>query len=782
MKGFFKKALLGVGISVLVFLLGLGVFFLFVSRSLPSVEELKSYKPPCATVVYSSDGKIIGEFYHQMRYYVPLDKIPVFVRNAFIAAEDAKFYEHKGIDITGMIRAAWKDIKARKLIQGGSTITQQVVKSILLTPKKSIARKIKEIVLARRIEKSLTKDKILELYLNQIYLGHGSYGVEAASRVYFGKHVWELNLPEAALLAGLPKAPSRYDPIRNFPLARKRLRYVLKRMWEEGMISEEEMEKALNYSFVFKEYVNRFLNTTPYFTEYVRRYLLDKYGEKLTYEGGLVVQTTVDVSLYKAAERALLKGLREIDRRRGFRGPVRHLDPSEIGSFLKEEEKELAGIEALEAGKSYEGVVTAVDAKRRFYSVSVGPFVGRIPFSKLSWARKLIDESGSLIAYRPYSKILSVGDVVKVTPLRKSNGTYVFDLDQDVEPQGAVICMDLRNWEVRVLIGGRNFKQSQFNRAIQARRQPGSSFKPVIYSVAFDSGFTPASIIDDSPVVVKNPDGSEWMPRNYTGRFYGPTRLREALVFSRNVVTVKLLQKIGIDKVIKRARILGITSPLPHDLTLALGSCSISPFELVRAYAVLACYGVKRKPVFVLSVKKGDDVLEENTPVSVSDVSGYLDETWDSQRVVSEKTCYILINILEDVIKRGTGRRAKVIGRPCAGKTGTTNDQRDAWFIGFTPQLLTGVWVGFDDMRSLGKGETGARAALPIWLDFMGFAVKGFPPLDFPAPDGIVFAKIDPKTGLLVGPGENGIFEVFKEGMLPPRKKRGGGLRELFGY
>ncbi len=757
-------------------------FFYVVSRELPSVDVLRAYRPPSATVIYSSDGKIIGELFRERRYFVPLDKIPQVVRNAFIAAEDARFYEHRGIDLMGILRAAFKDIASGEIKQGGSTITQQVVKSILLTPRRSFVRKAKEIILARRIEKYLTKDKILEIYLNQIYLGHGAYGVEAASRVYFGKHVWELNLPEAALLAGLPRAPSRYDPVKNFTLAKERLRYVLKRMWENRMVSEDEMEKALEYKFVFKKYENKFLNTTPYFTEYIRRYLVEKYGEKLTYEGGLTVYTTVNTSLYKAAERALLKGLKELDRRRGYRGPIKHLEPDEVGRFLDEETSELLGVEKLDLGKDYEGLITGVDVKARVYKVSVGPFIGVIPFSRIRWAKKLVDVDGNVVAYRPYRKILSLGDVVKVVPIKEVDGGYIFDLDQDIEVQGALYSLDLRTWEVRAMVGGRDFRESQFNRVIQARRQPGSAFKPIIYSVALDSGFTPATIIDDSPIVVKNPDGSEWRPRNFSGRFYGPTRLRNALVFSRNVVTVKVLKSIGVDKVIERARVLGITSPLPHDLTLALGSCSISPYELVNAYAVIASYGVKRKPIFIKSVYKGDELLEENLPLGVKDVSGYLDETWDDKRVMSEDTAYIIINILKDVVKRGTGWRVKALGRPCAGKTGTTNDQRDAWFIGFTPHILTGVWVGFDDMRSLGRGETGSRAASPIWLYYMRDAVKGFPVSDFPVPKGIVFAKIDPKTGCLAGPGEEGVFEVFKEGHLPPKRKREEGLRELFNY
>ncbi len=782
MLRFLKYFFLTILVIILLTGISVAIFIYHLSKGLPSVDFLKTYRPPSATIIYSSDGKVIGEFFKERRYYVPLSEIPPVVRKAFIAAEDAHFYEHKGIDIFGIIRAAWKNIEAGEIVQGGSTITQQVVKALLLTPKKSFTRKIKEIILAHRIEKHLSKDRILEIYLNQIYLGHGAYGVEAASRTYFGKSVWELTLPEAALLAGLPKAPSKYDPLRNFKLAKERLRYVLRRMWEEGMISEEEREKASNYQFQFKEYKSRFLNTTPYFTEYVRRYLLEKYGEKLTYGGGLVVYTTVNVSLYKAAERALLKGLKELERRRGYKGPLLHLSDDEIDRFIDEESKDFLGLEELEKGRLYKGVVISVDRKRRRYDVVVGPFHGYIPFSSIKWARKLIDVDGDVIAYRRPWNVLKRGDVIRVSVKGIDGDRYIFDLEQDLEVQGAIYTLDLRDWEIRVVLGGRNFKESQFNRVLQARRQPGSAFKPIIYSVAFDNGFTTASIIDDSPIIVKNPDGSEWRPRNFTNKFYGPTRLREALVFSRNVVTVKLLRKIGVKKVIERARTLGITSPLPNDLTLALGSCSITPYELINAYSVIACYGVKRKPIFIRKIYRGDDIIEDNTREPLKDVSQYLDEEWDEKRVISKQTAYLIIDVLKDVVKRGTGRRVRSIGRPCAGKTGTTNDQRDAWFIGFTPQLITGVWVGFDDMRSLGKGETGSRAASPIWLYFMREAVKGLPPVDFPIPNGIVFARIDPKTGRLIKGGSGGMFEVFKKGELPPEKEEEGGLRELLNY
>ncbi len=780
MKRFLKLSLLSFLIASLLALFTLAGIIYYFSKNLPSVAFLKAYRPPSATIIYSEDGKVIGELYKERRYYVPLSEIPKVVRNAFIAAEDAHFYKHKGIDIIGIIRAAIKNIEAGEIVQGGSTITQQVVKSLLLTPKRSFTRKLKEMILAYRIEKYLTKDRILELYLNQIYLGHGAYGVDAAARVYFGKRVWELNLPEAALLAGLPKAPSKYDPLRNFKLARERERYVLRRMYEEGMITEEEREKALSYTFHFKPYENRFLNTTPYFTEYVRRYLVEKYGEKTVYEGGLSVYTTVNVSLYKAAERALIKGLRELERRRGYKGPIKHLKGEELDRFIDEETKDFLGVEGLEKGKLYDGVVVGVDKKNRCYQVAVGPFRGYIPFSSIKWATKIIDLDGNIIAWKRPWEVLRKGDVVKVSVSSQRDGLYRFSLEQDVEVQGAIYSLDLRNWEVRVMLGGRDFKESQFNRVVQARRQPGSAFKPIIYSVAFDNGFTPASVIEDSPIIIRNPDGSEWRPKNFSGKFYGPTRLREALVYSRNVVTVKLLQKLGVDKVIERARLLGITSPLPRDLTLALGSCSISPYELVNAYAVFACYGVKRRPVFVRKVYQGDKLLEDNTVESVEDVSGYLDPSWEPERVVSPQTSYLIINILKDVVKRGTGWRVRNLGRPCAGKTGTTNDQRDAWFIGFTPHIITGVWVGYDDMRSLGKGETGSRAASPIWLYFMKDAVKGFPVKDFPIPKGIVFARIDPKTGYLVKRG--GVFEVFKEGCLPPEKPSEGGIEDLFYY
>lgn len=738
-----------------------GGIYLYFSRDLPDLKAVKEYSPETVTRVYGRGGELIDEFYVERRVLVPLSKIPPHVIKAFLAAEDARFFEHKGIDLRSIVRALITDIRAGKIVQGGSTITQQLVKSLFLTPERTLTRKIKEAILAFRIERNFTKEEILYLYLNQIYLGHGAYGVQAASETYFGKDVSELTLAEAALLAGLPKAPNRYSPYNNPEGARKRMEYVIDRMVEEGFIGKEEARKALSEGIKVRPRKVKTLGIAPYFTEYVRKYIEEKYGYDALYRGGLKVYTTLDVDLQRYAKKAIVDGLRSYDKRHGYRGPIRHLTDQEIEGFLEESRARLSG-SALIRNRIYQGVVMDSRVKENYYLVQVGPYTGRLPYKGLEWAA--VDGSG---VERRVSEVLKKGDVIEVKVEEISeDGTPIFSLEQEPIAQAALIAIDPASGEVRAMVGGYDFRKSQFNRAIQARRQPGSAFKPIIYAAAMDKGYTPASIFIDSPIIYENPisngDGKGkdlWKPENFGHEFYGPMTLREALAKSRNLVTIKLLRTIGVDYAVRYARRLGIESPLNRDLSLALGSSGLSLLELTTAYSVFASRGIRYKPIFIKRiVDKDGRVLEENRA--------------EGKEVISPETAYIMTSLLEGVIKNGTGWRARALARPAAGKTGTTDEYRDAWFIGYTPYLVAGVWVGFDDYRTLGKLETGSRAALPIWLRFMKAAHRGRPVRDFPVPEGVVFRRIDPKTGTLIPPWEGrGIFEVFKKGTEPKEKE-----------
>ncbi len=731
--------------------------YVYFSRDLPKFIALKEYAPDTITRIYASNGELIDEFYVERRILVPLSQIPSHVIKAFLAAEDARFFEHQGVDYKGILRAFISDIKAGRIVQGGSTITQQVVKSLFLTPKKDISRKIKEAILAYRLERSLSKEDILYLYLNQIYLGHGAYGVQAASEVYFGKDVGELSLSEAALLAGLPKAPSRYSPYAHPDAAIKRRNYVINRMLEEGFISYDDAKKALDAPLVLKPKRLKTLGIAPYFTEYVKKYIEERYGSDALYRGGLKIYTTLDIDLQRYAHDAVVRGLKRYDKRHGYRGPIMHIDDdSGIEGFNKEMMKKIPS-DGLEKGVIYRGVVVDNRVAEGYYIVRVGRIGGRLYYRDMRWAG--MDPSSKKVSIQGLFK---KGDVIEVVVKRRGNddSDYTFSLEQTPDVQGALIVLEPKTGEVKAMVGGYDFNTSQFNRAVQAKRQPGSAFKPIIYAAAIDKGMTPADIIIDSPIVYEEvskelEDGIVWKPKNFDEKFHGPITLREALAKSRNVVTIKLLRKIGISYVIDYARNLGIRSPLNPDLSLALGSSSLSPLELSSAYSVFASGGMMISPVFIKKVVDRDgNILEVANP--------------SIERVISSETAYIMTSLLEGVVQNGTGWRAKALGRPAAGKTGTTNKYIDAWFVGYTADYLAGAWVGFDDQGSLGDMETGSRAALPIWLRFMKNAHKDKPIKNFSVPDGVVFAKIDPKTGKPAQLGDkDAIFEVFKKGTEP---------------
>jgi penicillin-binding protein 1A len=657
-----------------------------------------------------------------------------------------------------MVRAFLKNIEAGAIVQGGSTITQQVAKSFFLSPEKSYSRKAREAVLAYRIDKAFSKEQILYLYLNQIYLGHGAYGVGAAAENYFGKSVSELNLAECALLAGLPQAPTRYSPFLAPKQARQRQIYVLKRMIAEGHITSSMAAEAIDTPLDITRRPNWYIEQAPYYTEYVRQYVEDKYGKNVLYREGLQIYTAVNLKMQELGRAALSEGLKALDKRQGYRGPLRHLEPEDMEA-LSQENHETLETQVLEPGEVFEGVVVAVNDAEQRATVRVGAQYGHLQLKDMKWAREPDPE----VAFKDatvhrVSDVLNIGDVISVRVKGKGEETQTWDLALEQTPavEGALLCMETETGHVRAMIGGHDFKVSQFNRAIQSRRQPGSAFKPIIYAAALDKGYSPATVIIDSPLVFEDTEREFiWKPRNYEETFYGPTLLRTALTRSRNVVTVKILRDIGVDYVIDYARRLGIESDLSRDLSIALGSSGISLMELVQAYSVFANQGYRVMPHYVTRILDRDgNVLEESHP--------------EKQRVIEESTAYIVTNLLQGVVEHGTGRRVKALNRPVAGKTGTTNNLFDAWFVGYTPGYVAGVWVGFDEEKSLGVGETGSKAASPIWLAFMQAILNEQPVRAFHVPDGVVFAKIDAETGLLaIAESKHTVFECFKEGTAP---------------
>lgn len=765
---------------LMVVCLGVGGYFWYVwSSNLPYVGEVKEYRPPETTKVFSEKGEVIGRFWVEKRTVVPLDRIPDHLIKAFIAAEDSRFFEHEGVDFKSIFRAFIKNLTAGKIEQGGSTITQQVTKSLLLkNVEKTYRRKVREAILSIQLEKMFSKAHILFLYLNQIYLGHGAYGVQAAAETYFNKDAAALTLAESALLAGLPQAPARYSPVAHFDRAKARQKYVLARMREEGYIDHDAYRKALNAPLDIRASEENTFEKAPYFTEHVRRYLLEKYGKNLLYGGGLRVYTTLDLGKQMAAQEALKKGLAELDKREGYRGPVTHLEKAAVAGFLNKA-NEAFNVDPPTPGQVVQALVTGVDDDAKTVTLRIGSAKGRLPLKEMKWARKPNHKVPYYAAKVSVpSSVLKKGDVVLVRLLRTSGAQmkppkkeennhptkeeaqaqWDVALEQIPTVEGAILSMDPRSGSVKAMVGGRSFNKSQFNRAIQSRRQPGSAFKPIIYAAALDRGVSPVEIILDSPYISdRKPGGEAWKPRNYKKKFYGPTLLRTGLIKSRNVITVKLLNRIGVDYAIDYARKLGITSELAPDLSLALGSSGLSLMELTRAYAVFANGGVLVTPIFVKKVLDRDGhVVEENQP--------------HGEPVISPETAFVLTDLMEAVIREGTGWRIKALKRPVAGKTGTTNDLRDAWFMGYVPGLVTGVWVGYDEPKEMGKGETGSRAASPIWLYYMSEALDGTPVLDFQVPKGVVFAKVDAQNGLLAGPhSKKTVFQSFKQGTAPEK-------------
>jgi len=758
LKKILKYSILAAVILVLSGVLTSVIVYFYLSKDLPKISSLTDYHPSIITEIYSDDNRKIGELYHERRVVVPLSEMPAMLIEAFIASEDARFYKHKGVDFFSIVRAFIKNLEAGEIVQGGSTITQQVTKSFFLTPERSYNRKIKEAILAYRIDKAFSKQEILYLYLNQIYLGHAAYGVEAASENYFGKSAKELNLAECTILAGLPQAPSRYSPFRFPEKAKQRQIYVLNRMVAEGYITNIQATSAINVQLDIQPRRNWYIEKVPFYTEHVRRYIEKKYGPEILYREGLKIYTCVNIEMQKIAREEIEKGLKALDKRQGYRGPTKHLQKEEIEAFSEELQTKFDET-LIEKGQTVEGVVIKIDDKNDTTTVRMGNARGVIEIADMDWARKPDPE----IPYRKNAvkhpgRVLKEGDVILVKAKDKKEGGELWSLalEQVPKAQGALLSLEAGTGHVKAMIGGRDARETQFNRAIQSRRQPGSAFKPIIYAAAIDMEYTPATTIIDSPIVFKDEEQDlKWKPKNYGKKFYGPTLFRTALAKSRNVVTIKILQDIGIDYARDYARKLGITSNLSRDLSIALGSSGVSLLELVNAYSVFNNSGYLVEPIFITKIVDRDgNVLEESAPTK--------------EKAIEKATAYIMTNLLEGVVQHGTGWRAKALGRPTAGKTGTTNDLFDAWFLGYTPRYISGVWVGFDEESSLGKYETGSKAACPIWLGFMKRTLDKKPVRIFQVPEGVVFSQIDAKTGLLPIPeSEETIFECFKEGTVP---------------
>ena len=848
-------ALAGIGAAI-------GVYIVFL-RDLPDLQSLDDYKPALSTRVVDRKGQTIGQFFSERRRLTPLEKVPPHVVDAFVAGEDRTFFEHEGVDFSSILRAAWVNLSTGgEIKQGGSTITQQMVKGLLLTPERTYRRKIRELILARNIERHLTKQEILYLYLNQIYFGHGAYGIGEAAQTYFGKDVSELSVSEGAQLAGLPKAPSRYSPYANREAAEQRRRYVLGRMLEEKKLDASTHAAAVAEVPQLRELSDEdHVWEMAYFTEEVRRELYQKLGGDAVLRGGLVVETTLDADLQRTAVAALRRGLVELDERQAYRGPLRKVAaaaiPDEIAKlavengFAKPPAANEAGADAgapagslaaaappapaaapakgAAAGAAADpgawlwpmasrkgarpidprggaeplvGVVTQVDREAQSARVAFAPgHEAEVKLADVAWAREP-DPDSAPHPVGSIDKVFHRGDVARFVPVAvekpEAGALRRATLFQEPAVEGALLSLDVATGEVLALVGGWDFDRSQFDRATQARRQPGSAFKPIIYAAALAKGYTASSILFDRPVVyVDETSGFVWRPQNYGKSFYGPITMREALARSVNNATVHLFRDLGVDYVISFARRLGIQAPLQRDLSLALGSSPVSLLELTRAYAMFAAGGKRVVPSFIRRVRDAQgNVLLENLalgdaplpeapaaapaadptqpPAPVDLVDANSAPSADAPGLTPEEA-YLATDLLRAVITdpHGTGGRARELGRPIAGKTGTTNEQADAWFMGYSPDVVTGVWVGHDESRFLGWGETGARAALPIWMEFMQAATAQRPVRDFSVPEGIVFARVDRKSGLLAdAASEDSVFQAYRAGSEPTESVR----------
>jgi penicillin-binding protein 1A len=779
--------------GTILFLVGVGAVAGLVwhfSKDLPDYSQLQDYEPPVMTRVHASDGSLLAEYAKERRLYLPIQAIPKSVINAFLAAEDKNFYEHGGLDFYGMARAGvlyLQNIGSNRRPQGASTITQQVAKNFLLTNEVSFTRKIKEALLAMRIERTYSKDRILELYLNEIFLGLGAYGIGAASLVYFDKSVNELTIAEAAYLAALPKAPSSLHPVRNRERAIERRNYVIDRLVENGWIKQADADKARKEPLIVTGKQNAaHVFAGEYFAEEVRREIFDRYGEKKLYEGGLSVRTTLDPKLQVVARKTLSNSLVHYDEAQGYRGAIQKLELTGDWGVKLAEIKSLSDIAPWRMAVVLES--TADSARIGFQpprelggAVSKERQTGIVTLEGVRWAKAA---SGPTRFKTPssVSQVLSPGDVIYVEPLVQKDGKTVegqFRLRQVPEVSGGMVVMDPWTGRVLAMAGGFSFDQSQFNRATQAWRQPGSSFKPLVYSAALDNGYTPSTVVIDAPIEIAQGNGQIWRPENYsTGKYYGPSTLRTGLELSRNTMTVRLAEDIGMPLIAEYAKRFGVYDDLPNYLSYALGAGETTVMRMVTAYSMFANGGRRIKATLIdrIQDRYGHTIFKHDQ----RECRGCdAPDGWKNQpeptlvdrreQVMDPMTAYQITSMMEGVVQRGTATVVREVGKPIAGKTGTTNDEKDVWFIGFSPDIAVGVYFGYDKPRHMGRVSGGGMAA-PAVRDFLKIALADKPAVPFRVPAGIKLIRVDARSGMRAGPGEGGrtILEAFKPGTAPP--------------
>ncbi len=775
-------AILFISLSFLILtvIFGVAIIVYHYSHDLPDYTQLSKYDPPTITRLYAANGRMLAEYAEEKRLYIPIDAIPKRVIHAFISAEDKNFYVNSGVDFMSIFRAAINNAAnygSRHGLSGGSTITQQVVKNFLLSNERSIKRKVREAILSFRITKAFSKDRILELYLNQIYLGNHSYGVAAAALNYFNKSIGELTVEEAAMLAALPKAPSSIDPWHYYDRALERRNWVIDRMEEEGYITDSQAKIAQKTPIKLATMPKIELVNPEFFTDSVKQQLINKYGEAAVTRQGFAVHTTLDPVLQKYAEDALLAGVVEYDHRHGWRGPIKHIDISATKDW---QEKFFTLPTPANIGIWKLAIVTKItnnNAKILLRDKTQGD----IALKNMSWARKFIRRNSIGSPVKKVSDVLKIGDVIAVSKVGNSGNSFA--LEQIPQINGAIVALDPQNGNVKAMVGGYYYGGSQFNRATQALRQPGSSFKPFVYLTALENGFAPNSIINDQEMHLSQGNNQLWVPKNHTGEYYGPTPLRVGVEQSLNAMTVRLSQLVGIDKVSETTKRFGISDNPPRNLAMVLGAAETTLLRMVTGYAMILNGGKQIYPTLIERIqdRKGHtiyrsdnrdcikcnylgadfskiDIEELNKPPVISDAR---------KSIADEIAAYQTVSILEGVVQRGTAHKAVSLNHTIAGKTGTTNDSFDAWFIGFTPNLVVGVFTGFDEPASLGKHEYGATVSLPIWINFMEKALANQPDIPFRKPNGIKLVKIDIKTGNPPTPdsqAKNIIFEAFRAG------------------
>lgn len=756
-----------------------GLIIIYFETSLPNITSLKDVQLQVPLRIYTNDGKLIAEYGAIQRIPVDFNQVPPLLVNAILATEDQRYYEHPGVDPLGLLRAAVQLVTTGTKSQGGSTITMQVARNFFLTRKKTYTRKIREILLAIKIDSEFSKQKVLELYLNRIYLGNRAYGVAAAAQVYYGKNLNQLTIAEIAMLAGLPQAPSTANPLANPVAAKNRRDHVLSRMYDKHLITQAQYQTAINSPLDAKYHGEPITVTAPYIAEMVRDAMVEHYGDK-AYTDGFNVYTTVNSQDQTAANNALRQALIAYDQRHGYRGPTANWGNIDSSVTLKTWIKKLSGIVSINGLEA--AVVTKVNAQSAEAVLGNGKIV-TIPWQNMVWARKETNNYAWGAAPQTASDILKVGDLIRVESLPDQT----WRLGQIPDAQGALIALNPKNGAIIALVGGFDYVRSNFNRVIQAERQPGSSFKPFIYAAALDKGDSLATIINDAPIVVNQPSSNTlWRPQNDTRQFYGPTRLRVALAQSRNLASIRLLRDIGIDYAVDYATRFGFdANDLPHTLSLALGTAMVTPLEMATGYAVFANGGYQVSPYLIDHISDTDNksIYQANPKLACENCVN-LNDAQDhypiapevlAPRVISPQIAYLMTSAMQSVVRQGTGHAAMVLKRnDLAGKTGTSNDEKDAWFSGFNSDIVTTVWMGFDQPQSL--HEYGDQAALPMWIDFMRQVLAGKPEHSMSEPPNIITAKINPQTGLLAYPGESGaIFEIFEKGVVPAQSSSNAG-------